>query len=97
MYYTLPPGKRIGWHSNDAEEIQFVYRGSAELLLDDRVLPIKSGDLFPLMAGQEHDIRNTGRQDLCVIAFFPEPQVAHHWRDDAWIPDDRRVTVTKNG
>ena len=97
MYYRLSPGRRLGWHSNSAEEVQFVVRGSGELLREQGTHPISSGDLFLVEKDERHDVRNLGREDLCVLAFFPDTRIEHVWRDQAWPPDGRQVTTTGSG
>lgn len=96
-YYVIPAGCRLGWHHNSAEETQFVVRGEGELLLEGEARTLRAHDLFLLEPGRPHDVRNTGEEELCVVAFFAEPTVEHHWRDDEWLPDGRRVTVTPEG
>jgi quercetin dioxygenase-like cupin family protein len=35
--FAVPPGKRLGRHTDTAEETQFILSGSGDLLLDDRL------------------------------------------------------------
>jgi mannose-6-phosphate isomerase-like protein (cupin superfamily) len=96
IYFAIPPGDRLGNHVDTAEEVQFILSGSGELLLADGPKPIKEGDVFTLPEGTEHDLHNTGSEDLCVLAFFAKPQVEQHWNVETWPPDDAKVTGSPN-
>ncbi|MBS1890345.1 MAG: cupin domain-containing protein [Actinobacteria bacterium] len=96
IYFAVPPGDRLGKHIDTAEETQFVVSGQGELLLDEGARPIRPGDVFVLPEGTSHDLRNTGTEDLRIIAFFSKPQVEQHWDVDTWPPDDTKVTGSPN-
>jgi quercetin dioxygenase-like cupin family protein len=92
--FTVPPGKRLGRHSDTAEETQFILAGHGELLLDDGPHPMRAGDAIVLTEGTMHDLRNTGDEDLRVIGFFAAPSVEQHWTDEVWEPGELRVTAS---
>jgi len=46
--------------------------------------------------GRAHDLRNTGSENLRIIAFFSSPQVEQHWSEEVWEPGDLKVTGTPN-
>ena len=94
LFYIVEPGARLGWHRNSAEEIQFVVSGTGELRREAGAELLEKGDLFRLGAGERHDIRNVGSGDLRILAFFPEPGVEHRWAEEAWLPENARVTRT---
>ncbi|MDX6654061.1 MAG: hypothetical protein QOH18_771 [Solirubrobacterales bacterium] len=96
IYFAVPPGDRLGKHVDTAEETQLVFSGEGELLLDDETRQIKAGDVFVLTEGTSHDLRNTGSEDLRIIAFFSKPQVEQHWDTDTWPPDETKVTGSPN-
>jgi quercetin dioxygenase-like cupin family protein len=96
IYFAIPPGKRLGRHTDTAEESQYILSGSGELLLDEGARPVKAGDVFVLTIGTAHDLRNTGNEDLRVLAFFAAPQVEQHWSEEVWEPGDLRVTGSPN-
>jgi quercetin dioxygenase-like cupin family protein len=96
VYFAVPPGKRLGWHTDTAEETQFILSGSGELLLDDGAKPIRAGDVVVLTIGTGHDLRNTGSEDLRVVGFFAAPKVEQHWTEEVWEPGDLRVTASPN-
>jgi quercetin dioxygenase-like cupin family protein len=94
--FTIPPGKRLGRHTDTAEETQFILGGSGVLLRDNGDQPIKAGDVVVLAVGEAHDLHNTGEEDLRVIGFFSAPQVQQHWTDVVWTPGDLTVTGSPN-
>jgi quercetin dioxygenase-like cupin family protein len=67
IYFAMPPGKRLGRHTDTAEETQYVLSGTGELLLDEGSKPVRAGDVFVLGQGTAHDLRNTGSDDLRII------------------------------
>ena len=91
IYFAVPPGKRLGRHTDTAEETQLFLTGSGELLLEDGAKPVRAGDVIVLTEGTMHDLRNTGTEDLRVIGFFSAPAVSQHWTDEVW-PGDLTVT-----
>jgi quercetin dioxygenase-like cupin family protein len=95
IYFAVPPGKRLGRHTDTAEETQYFLGGSGELLLDSGAKPVAAGDVIVLTEGTLHDLRNTGTEDLRVVGFFSAPQVAQHWTDEVW-PGDLKVTSSPN-
>jgi quercetin dioxygenase-like cupin family protein len=96
IYFAIPPGDRLGRHVDTAEETQYILSGIGDLLLDDATKPVRTGDVFVLPEGTEHDLHNTGTDDLRVIAFFSKPQVEQHWNTELWPPDDAKVTGSPN-
>ncbi len=96
VYFAVPPGKRLGRHTDTAEETQFILSGTGELLLDDGAKPMKAGDVVVLSEGTFHDLRNTGSEDLRVIGFFSAPGVEQHWSEEVWEPGDLKITGTPN-
>jgi quercetin dioxygenase-like cupin family protein len=96
VYFAVPPGKRLGRHTDTAEETQFILSGSGDLLLDDGAKSLRAGDVVVLTEGTAHDLHNTGSEDLRVIGFFAAPGVEQHWTEEVWAPGDLRATGTPN-
>ena len=96
VYFSVPPGKRLGRHTDTAEETQFILSGSGELLLDDGTRPLREGDVVVLTEGTFHDMRNTGSADIRVVGFFAAPGVEQHWSDEVWQPGGLTITGTPN-
>ncbi len=96
IQFSIPPGKRLGRHTDTAEETQFILSGSGDLLRDEGATPLRAGDVVVLKVGEAHDLHNTGSEDLRVIGFFSGPQVEQHWTTETWPPDDAAVTGSPN-
>lgn len=96
IYFAIPAGKRLGRHTDTAEETQFILAGTGQLLLDDGAKPVKAGDVVVLTEGTFHDLHNTGSENLSVIGFFSAPQVEQHWSKEVWEPGDLTVTGSPN-
>lgn len=94
IYFAVPPGKRLGRHTDTAEETQFILSGSGELLRDKGSDPVRAGDVVVLAEGEAHDLHNTGAEDLEVIGFFSGPAVQQLWTTEVWQPGDLKVTGT---
>lgn len=94
--FSIPPGKRLGRHTDTAEETQFIAGGEGDLLRDSGSQPIKAGDVVVLAIGEFHDLLNTGDEDLHVIGFFAAPKVQQHWSEEVWEPGDLTVTGSPN-
>lgn len=92
----MPPGKRLGRHTDTAEETQVIIGGSGDLLLDSGTKPVRTGDVIVLPTGTFHDLHNTGSGDLSVIAVFSSGQVEQHWSSEVWQPGNLKVTGSPN-
>lgn len=67
----VPPGKRAWpFHRHHVtDELCYIISGSGEVRLDDRALPVRTGDLIASPAGAEaHQIINTGASELRYLA-----------------------------
>jgi quercetin dioxygenase-like cupin family protein len=96
IYFAIPPGERLGRHTDTAEETQFILAGSGELLRDEGSKPLRAGDVVVLPEGTFHDVHNSGSEDLRVIGFFAAPKVEQHWSREVWSPGDLAVTGSPN-
>jgi quercetin dioxygenase-like cupin family protein len=96
IYFAMPPGKRLGRHTDTAEETQYILSGTGELLLDEGSKAVRAGDVFVLKRGTAHDLRNTGSEDLRIIAYFSAATVEQHWTKEVWEPGQLTITGTPN-
>jgi mannose-6-phosphate isomerase-like protein (cupin superfamily) len=56
---------------------------------------MRAGDMFVAKQGILHDLRNTGAEDLRVLAFFSEPEAEQRWTEEVWEPGDLKVTRSR--
>jgi quercetin dioxygenase-like cupin family protein len=65
----------IGRHIHtSAEEIVFVYKGTGEMYINGKWIPVKAGDLHVCPRGMAHATRVVGDGQMEVISIFAPPQ-----------------------
>jgi mannose-6-phosphate isomerase-like protein (cupin superfamily) len=63
------PGQEHALHSHGGmDKLYVVLAGEGTFLLEGRALPMRAGQLLVAPEGVPHGIRNTGREDLLVLA-----------------------------
>ncbi|MBQ6595331.1 MAG: cupin domain-containing protein [Clostridia bacterium] len=66
---TLAPGTSIGYHVHENEtELFYFAAGHGEAQDDDQVVEVKAGDCMVTSNGHGHGVRNTGSEDLVLVA-----------------------------
>jgi mannose-6-phosphate isomerase-like protein (cupin superfamily) len=73
---VLPPGESEGGPGNKhrgADQWLFVVSGTGQATVNHRKYPLKSGTLLLIERGDEHEIKNTGRQKLVTLNFYNPP------------------------
>src|SRR3712207_7146271 len=48
IVFEIEPGARLGWHTDQTEETQYIVSGTGELRQDDGVFPVGPGSVFVL-------------------------------------------------
>jgi len=73
----MMPGAKLGPHYHEEhDEIEYVIRGTAQLLVNDKWVDIKPGSIHFNPTRKVHAARNNGNQPLIVlIAFTPAMKV----------------------
>lgn len=67
---VFPPGEMAGAHSHaDMSEVFFVQSGRGVINIDGKEYPLEKGVCAAVEVGEEHEIRNTGFEDL-VLSYF---------------------------
>ena len=68
-------GPLIGRHIHaSCDEIVFVYKGSGEMYINGKWIPVKAGDLHVCPSGIAHATRVVGEGTMEVISIFTPPQ-----------------------
>lgn len=67
------PGEpaRAPHHHNDCEECIYVLSGEGTTFADSGEFCLRPGDTLLMPAGEKHVTRNTGKQPLFLLCFFP--------------------------
>ncbi|RTL97014.1 cupin domain-containing protein [Ancylobacter rudongensis] len=95
IVYEIPPGGRLGWHTDATEETQYILAGTGELLMEDGSRTIGAGSVFALPPNVRHDIVNTGSETLHAVAFFAAAMFTQTF-DQVMLPPDTHVLGTPN-
>jgi len=71
------PGEspRAAHHHSDFEECIFVLSGEGTTFADSGEYPLSPGDTLLMPAGEKHVTRNTGKEPLLLLCFFPVPDI----------------------
>jgi mannose-6-phosphate isomerase-like protein (cupin superfamily) len=73
---VLPPGASEGGAENrhrGADQWLFVVSGAGQATVNRRKCPLKTGTLLLIERGDEHEIKNTGREKLVTLNFYVPP------------------------
>lgn len=95
IVYEIPPGGRLGWHTDATEETQYILQGTGELIMEDGTQPIGPGSVFALPANVRHDLVNTGSDTLHAVAFFAAAMFTQTF-DQVMLPPNTHVLGTPN-
>lgn len=74
---------KLSQHTHDFVEINYVEEGSGYHYVNDRLIPIKRGDIFLIPIGTSHVFRpSSPEQDQPLIIYncIFKPQVLDHWK-----------------
>jgi mannose-6-phosphate isomerase-like protein (cupin superfamily) len=71
---SISPGDNIGREAHDGgDEVILVVEGRAILSIGDQIKNVKRHDVIFVQAGEPHDLRNTGHNDLKLLCFCAPP------------------------
>ena len=95
IVFEIEPGARLGWHTDQTEETQYIIAGSGELQLDDSNHPVGPGCVFVVPTNVRHDLVNTGTETMRAVAFFAAPMFTQVF-EDLMQPANSHVLGTPN-
>jgi quercetin dioxygenase-like cupin family protein len=96
IVYEIEPGGRLGWHTDAAEETQYILAGAGELRMEDgTVHQVRPGSVFVIPTPVRHDLANTGSETLRAVAFFAAAMFTQQF-DNVMIAPDVHVLGTPN-
>ncbi len=90
---SLKPGEDIGKEVHDHVDQFFrVDEGEGEVLIDGETFAIKDGSAVVVPAGSEHNLTNTGSNDLKLYTLYSPPNhpagTIHATRDEAMAAEE---------
>jgi len=96
IVYEIEPGKRLGWHTDAAEETQYIIAGTGKLYLEDGTThEVGPGSVFVLPTPMRHDLENTGKETLRAVAFFSAAMFTQDF-DQVMLPPKSHILGTPN-
>ena len=95
IVFEIEPGGRLGWHTDQTEETQYIIAGTGELQRDDGNFPVAAGSVFVLPTNVRHDLVNTGTETLRAVGFFAAAMFTQRF-DDVMQPTNGHVLGTPN-
>jgi quercetin dioxygenase-like cupin family protein len=95
IVFEIGPGCRLGWHTDQTEETQYIIAGTGELQTDDGSFPVGPGSVFVLPTNKGHDLLNTGTDLMRAVAFFSAAMFTQTF-DNVMMPVDSHVIGTPN-
>ena len=95
IVFEIEPGGRLGWHTDQTEETQYIVAGTGELQRDDASFPVGPGSVFVLPPNVRHDLVNTGSETLRCVGFFAAAMFTQIF-DEVMLPPNTHVLGTPN-
>ena len=95
IVFEIEPGKRLGWHTDQTEETQYIIAGTGELQRDDGNFAVGPGSVFVLPTNVGHDLVNTGTETMRCVAFFAAAMFTQTF-DNVMLPPNSHVIGTPN-
>lgn len=73
--FIMQPGGGMPLHTNTVEHEQFVLRGNARVVIGDRTVNVRQGDVVYIAAGTPHSYEVTSEEPfefLCMVPNAPD-------------------------
>lgn len=93
VYFELAPGKRLGAHTDSAEEVLVILDGEVDVVVGDERRRVDRGGLVLVPALVPHDVICAGDKRARVAGFFPSNTIVSVF-DDGFAPEGGRVVGT---
>lgn len=94
VYFELEPGKRLGRHTDSAEEILLILEGTVEVTVGDETGTLGQGALAVAPKMVPHDLRNVGKGKAKVLGFFGGANNIVATFDETWLPTNSNIVDT---
>jgi quercetin dioxygenase-like cupin family protein len=95
IVFEIEPGGRLGWHTDQTEETQYILAGTGELQRNDGKFLVGPGSVFVLPTNVPHDLVNTGTETLRAVGFFAAAMFTQTF-DDLMLPPNSHILGTPN-
>jgi len=71
---SLKPGEEIGKETHQVDQFFRIEQGNARLKMDGKEYHVAKNSAFIVPAGTEHNVINTGHEDLKLYTIYSPPQ-----------------------
>lgn len=96
IVYEIEPGGRLGWHTDQTEETQYILAGNGTLHVEGYgSYPVGPGSVFVLPTDVRHDLANSGTDTLRAVAFFAAAMFTQAF-DNVMMPPKSHTLGTPN-
>ena len=93
VYFELERGKRLGRHTDSAEEVLVVLTGEVDVVVGNERRRLSAGGIAIVPAEVPHDVVGAGFGTARVTGVFPSNTIVSVF-DDEWVPYGTRVLGT---
>jgi quercetin dioxygenase-like cupin family protein len=85
----VPPGCRLPWHTDSAEETIVVTAGVATVSVEGEQATVPAGGVALVPANAPHEVRNAGEEPLRFLAVYASPEVVTRYEEEVQPPGSR--------
>jgi quercetin dioxygenase-like cupin family protein len=93
VYFELEPGGAVGTHTDSAEEVVLVLKGTVQITLGAEQGVLSSGEFVLIPAMMPHSVRNTGTESARAVGLFTSARVISTF-EQPLMPSGQRVFDT---
>lgn len=94
VYFELEPGKKLGRHTDSAEELLLILEGTVEVSIGDEKGILNKGELALVPVMVPHNLHNIGTSKAKVLGFFGGANHIVATFDQTWLPLDSNSVNT---
>ena len=95
VYFELDPGRRVGRHTDSAEEVLVILQGQVRASVGDETVEAGAGSLLLVPAMAPHDVTNIGDETAKVLGVFGGANHIVATFDHGWGPEQMEVVETR--
>lgn len=94
VYFELEPGKKLGRHTDSAEELLLILEGEVEVAVGEEKGRLSKGGIAVVPEMAPHDLRNVGQGVAKVLGFFGGANNIVATFEETWLPTHSNVVDT---
>lgn len=81
-YVVIYPDGSIPMHEHETVETYTILKGSGRMTVDGEVSEVREGDFVYIDSHKEHELVNTGDEDLHMMFVYAPKMVVAHWAEE---------------